>query len=157
MIEAIFNALALLIGSVYIAVLIDAIPLLFRGRTKMPVAVVTEDQHKFELKSLEGAYIVVREMSYGEKIMRSGMTGAMKLLKDNKKSDYVGELSMETQKITLWDFANLIIDHNLEDTDGRKLNFKVEQDVRKLSSKVGEEVGTRIDEVNNFEDIDEGN
>jgi hypothetical protein len=138
-------------------ILLQTIVLLFRGRTPMPVAVVTEDQHRFELKSLEGAYIVVREMSYGEKIMRSGMTGAMKLLKDNKKSDYVGELSMETQKITLWDFANLIVEHNLQDKDGRDLNFKLEADVRKLSSKIGEEVGTRIDEVNNFEDIDEGN
>jgi hypothetical protein len=154
MIEAIFSTLAFVIHFLGFQGWMDV---LFRGRTKMPVAVVTDELHRFDLKSLEGAYIVVREMTYGEKIMRSGMSGAMKLLKDTKKSDYVGELSMETQKITLWDFSNLIVEHNLEDRDGRALNFKLEADVRKLSSKIGEEVGTRIDEVNNFEDIIEGN
>jgi hypothetical protein len=156
MIEAVFNTLVLLIGSFYIAVLIEAVPM-FRGRTEMPVAVVTEDTFREELKSLPEGYVVIRQMTYGEKIMRSGMTGAMKLLKENKQSDYVGELSMETQKITLWDFANLIVEHNLEDVDGRTLNFKVEQDVRKLTSRIGEEVGTLIDKHNNFEDIEEGN
>lgn len=154
MIEAIFNSLAITLGLWWFVEVVD---ILFRGRAEMPVAVVTEETQRFELKSLEGAYVVVRQMTYGEKMLRSGMTGAMKLLKDNKKSDYVGELSMETQKITLWDFANLIVEHNLQDSDGRELNFKNEIDVRKLSSKVGEEVGTRIDEVNNFEDIAEGN
>lgn len=123
----------------------------------MPVAVVTQDTERFELKSLEGAYVVVRQMSYGEKMLRSGMSGAMKLLKDNKQSDYIGEMSVETQKITLWDFANLIVEHNLQDIDGSNLNFKLEGDVRKLSSKIGEEVGICIDKVNNFEDIEEGN
>lgn len=123
----------------------------------MPVAVVTEETFREELKSLPGGFVVIRQMTYGEKIMRSGMSGAMKLLKDNKQSDYVGEMSMETQKITLWDFANLIVEHNLEDIDGRALNFKIEGDVRKLTSKIGEEVGSLIDKHNNFEDIDEGN
>jgi hypothetical protein len=147
--EAIFNVLKALF-QYWLAIM-------FRGRTKMPVAVVTQDTERFELKSLEGAYVVVRQMSYGEKMLRSGMSGAMKLLKDNKQSDYIGEMSVETQKITLWDFANLIVEHNLQDIDGSNLNFKLEGDVRKLSSKIGEEVGICIDKVNNFEDIEEGN
>lgn len=122
----------------------------------MPVAVVSDEYTKKELKSLPGGFVVIREMSYGERIMRSGLTGAMKILKDSR-SDYAGELSMETQKITLWDFANLVMEHNCEDVDGRTLNFKVESDVRKLGSRVGEEIGTYIDEINNFEDIEEGN
>ena len=122
----------------------------------MPVAVVTEEKHREDLKSLEGAYVVVREMTYGEKLQRASLSGAMKILKDTK-SDYAGEIAMETARITLWDFAHLIVDHNLEDADGRTLDFKNEQDVRKLSSKVGDEVGSLIDKWNSFEDIDEGN
>jgi hypothetical protein len=122
----------------------------------MPVAVVSEENHKEDLKSLDGAFVVIREMTYGERLMRSSLTGAMKILKDTK-SDYAGELSMETQKIALWDFANLVVEHNLEDVDGRTLNFKVEQDVRKLSSRIGDEVGSLIDKWNSFEDVDSGN
>jgi hypothetical protein len=122
----------------------------------MPVAVVTSEPVRKDLKSLPEGYVVIREMTYGEKIYRSGMTGAMKLLKETK-SDYIGEMSMETQKITIWDFANLVVEHNLQDVDGRELNFKNEQDVRKLSAKIGDEVGTYIDEINSFQDIDEGN
>jgi hypothetical protein len=93
------------------------------------------------------------------------MTGAMKVLKDSKKTDYVGEMSMETQRLTIWDFANLIIDHNLEDyldpknpeAGTRRLDFKNMADVQKLSSKVGDEVGTYIDKLNTFDEDEEGN
>lgn len=120
----------------------------------MPVAVVTDEHHREELKSLPGAYVVIREMTYGERLQRSSLTGAMKILKDTK-SDYAGELSMETQKIALWDFANLIVEHNLEDVDGRALNFKNASDVAKLSARVGDEVGALVDKWNSFDD--EGN
>lgn len=120
----------------------------------MPVAVITSENHREELKTLPGAYVVIREMTYGERLVRSNLMGAMKVLKDNK-SDYAGEIAMQTEKMTLWDFANLIAEHNLEDTDGRTLNFRNEQDVRKLSSRIGDEVGALIDKWNSFED--EGN
>lgn len=123
---------------------------------EMPVAVVTSEHHREELKTLPGAFVVVREMTYGERLNRSGLAGAMKILKDTK-SDYAGEISMETQRLTLWDFANLVVEHNLEDTDGRTLNFKNEQDVRKLNSRIGDEVGQLIDKWNSFEDVEEGN
>lgn len=121
----------------------------------MPVAVVNDETRRFDLKSLAGGYVVIREMSYGERIYRANLSGAMKILKD-QKSDYAGELAMETSRITLWDFMNLIVEHNLEDRDGRPLNLHTESDVKKLSSKIGEEIGTYIDEVNNFE-VEAGN
>lgn len=124
------------------------------GGHKVPVAVAVDELHREELKSLEGAYVVIREMTYGERLSRSGLMGAMKVLKDNK-SDYAGELSMQTEKMTLWDFGHLIVEHNLEDADGRTLNFKNEADIKKLGARVGDEVGTLIDKWNSFED--EGN
>lgn len=122
----------------------------------MPVAVIQESNHKFDLKSLPEGYVVIREMTYGERLMRQGLSGKMKLIAD-QKSEYAGEVEMATKKLALWDFANLIIEHNLDDLDGRRLNFKLEHDVNKLSSRIGEEVGTYIDKVNSFEDIEEGN
>jgi hypothetical protein len=122
----------------------------------MPVAVVTEELHREELKSLPGAYVVIREMTYGERLNRTSLSGAMKVLKD-QKSDYAGEISMETQRIAIWDFAHLIVEHNLQDRDERTLNFKNEADIRKLSAQVGDEVGQLIDKWNSFEDVEEGN
>jgi hypothetical protein len=134
----------------------EVVDILFRGRAEMPVAVAIKEPQRFDLKSLPGGYVVVREMTYGERIMRGGMTGAMKILKETKKTDYVGEMSMETQKLTIWDFANLITEHNLDDADGRRLNFRNEQDVRALASKIGDEIGTYIDQVNSFDEDEEG-
>ncbi len=122
----------------------------------MPVAVVVSEPQRMELKSLPEGFVVIREMTYGEKIYRTGLTGAMKILKDTK-SDYAGEMAMETSRITLWDFANLVVDHNLQDTDGRQLNFRNELDTKKLSARIGDEVGTYIDKLNSFDEDDLGN
>jgi hypothetical protein len=117
----------------------------------MPSAVAVDEVHREELKTLPGGYVTIREMTYGERLQRQNLTGAMKVLKDTK-SDYAGELSMETQRMALWDFANLVVEHNLEDADGRALNFRNEADVKKLSSRIGDEVGTLIDKWNSFDD-----
>lgn len=128
---------------------------LFRGRTKMPVAVVQEDTVREELKSLPGAYVVIRRMTYGERLVRTGLSGKMKIM--TERSEYAGELEMATRKLALWDFQNLITEHNLQDKDERVLNFKNIQDIEKLSARVGEEVGSLIDKHNSFEDVIEGN
>jgi len=120
----------------------------------MPAAVASTEPTRFELKSLPEGFVVIREMTYGERLQRQSLTGAMKVLKDNK-SDFAGELAMQTDQISRWDFANLVMDHNLEDTDGRKLNLSMAGDLNKLSSKIGDEVGKYIDQINSFDD--EGN
>jgi hypothetical protein len=134
--------------------------LLFRGRTEMPIATLIDEPERFELKTLPGAFVMVRQMTYGERMNRSNLSGAMKILKDTK-SDYAGEMAMETERITLWDFANLVTDHNLETSDGangvRKLDLKRSTDVRMLNARVGDEVGTYIDKKNTFTEADEGN
>jgi hypothetical protein len=122
----------------------------------VPAAVISDEPRRFELKSLEGGFVIIREMSYGERIHRQSLAGAMKILKDNK-SDYAGEIAMETARLTEWDFAHLIVDHNLEDRDGRKLNLGNKADLAKLSARIGDEVGKYIDEVNSFDDESEGN
>lgn len=122
----------------------------------MPVVVVTNELKHYDLKSAPGCYVKVKEMSYGQKIQRTGLTGAMKVLKDTK-SDYAGELAMETSKITEWDFANLIGEHNLEIAEGVPYNFANRDHLKKLPASVGDEIGKYIDEVNSFEDIEEGN
>lgn len=135
---------------------LDLVSGIGQRESKVPVAVVTQETQKFELKTLEGGEVTIRQMTYGEKLVRTTMSGKM-LVSADKKSEYAGEIEMAIDKITLWDFQNLIVGHNLEDVDGRPLNFKNIADIKKLRSDIGEEVGKYIDQLNSFEDIEEGN
>lgn len=125
----------------------------------MPVAVVIDNiSDKIPLKTLPpDGYVIVRRMTYGESLARSGK--ATKLLVgagDSKnKEDFKGEIDVQTEALALWDFANLVVEHNCQDVDGRTLNFKNVLDVKKLSSAVGAEIGEAIDKFNDVGDSEE--
>lgn len=127
----------------------------------MPIVVVTDNiSEKMPVVSAPpDGYVVVRRMNYGEELSRSAK--ATKLLvggsgngKQNK-DDFQGEVDIQTEAIALWDFANLIVEHNFQDVDGRTLNFKNVQDVKKLPANIGREIGTIIDDFNNVEESEE--
>lgn len=124
--------------------------------SEVPVAVVVEDTQRYELKTLPEGFVIVRQMTYGERLQRQSLSSKMKVSAD-KKSEYAGEFEMAVEKLGLWDFQNLVVDHNLEDQHGNKLNFKNVADIKRLSSRIGEEIGKYIDDLNSFEDIEEGN
>jgi len=127
----------------------------------MPSAVVTNNiSDKMPLKTLPpDGFVIVRRMTYGEDLARQAK--ATKLLvgasdgNSKNKDNFSGEIDIQTEALALWDFANLIVDHNCEDTDGRKLNFKNVADVKKLDARVGKEIGEIIDSFNDAENTDE--
>lgn len=122
----------------------------------MPVAVIVNDiSDKIPLKTLPEAYVQVRRMNYGEKLLRSNMATKFLVNSDKNAKEVQGELEMQTEEVAYWDFANLIVDHNLEDKDGRTLNFKNKADVKKLNGVVGDEVGQIIDNFQAPEETDE--
>lgn len=125
----------------------------------MPVATITQTDFKEELKSLPGGYVVIRRMTYGERLTRQQM--AMKMqMKGNNKRDSVIDIEVMNRLTTLWSFANLIVEHNLtaynnprDPSSGeRPLNFRNVADVELLDTVVGEEVDRLIDRHNNFEE-----
>lgn len=114
----------------------------------MPVGVVTNAiSEKIPLLSAPpDGYVQVRRMNYGEKLLRTNM--ATKLLMNTSKDakDFQGEIDMQTEEIAYWDFANLIVDHNITDANGSPLNFKNKAHVRMLTEAIGEEIGKAIDD-----------
>ena len=56
------------------------------------------------------------------------------------------------RKVTEFEFATCITDHNLEDSNGAKLNFKFPQAVASLQPPVGEEISDLIDGMNQNND-----
>lgn len=120
----------------------------------MPIGVITNAvSDKLPLDSLPpDGYVIVRRMNYGEKLIRSNMAAKFLMSSPTKDSkDFQGQLDMQTEEVAYWDFAHLVVEHNVQDLDGRTLNFQNRNDVRKLDGAVGEEIGRKIDEFQNPE------
>jgi hypothetical protein len=115
----------------------------------MPNATVSNNNtDRFELKTLEGAFVVIRRMTFGEKLARQDEIFSMHASMESKQL----EMNMLNKKAALKDFGNLVIDHNLTDENDRKLNFANPQDVLMLDPRVGDEISGYIDQLNSFED-----
>lgn len=123
----------------------------------MPFAGVGTSTERFDLKSAEGCYVVLRRMSFGEKLTRQDLV-KLNLEMGGKNKDIKGEMAMANLQATRMDFANCIVEHNLEkDENGTKFNFTSPDEFRFLDPKVGEEIDTLINKMNNFEGSDSGN
>jgi hypothetical protein len=116
----------------------------------MPRATVKTETEHHDLKSCEDGFVDLRRMSFGEKNKRTEMIGNQLEMR-NDHGEARGMMEFATQKAVEWEFANLIIDHNLEDEDGRKLDFKNRADIQKLDPIIGEEIGLLIDGMNNVD------
>jgi hypothetical protein len=140
-------------------IFVQLVTLIDKVASKMPSAVVTNNiSDQIPLKSLPpDGFVVVRRMSYGEELSRSAKATKLLVGGDGKgsKDNFQGEVDIQTEAIALWDFANLVVDHNCEDVDSRKLNFKNVSDVKKLDARVGKEIGQIIDDFNNVEESDD--
>jgi len=117
----------------------------------MPNATVdVESTQKYDLKTLEEGFVVLRRMSYGDILQRRTFT-KIEIGGDSKSKDFRGELAMANRKVTEFEFAKCVVDHNLEDASGRKLNLNAPSDFNQLDPRVGQEIEEYISEMNNFE------
>lgn len=106
-----------------------------------------------DLKSCPGGFVILRRMSYGEKLHRQNMT-KMSFTGNRRTKDFEGELNMMNEAVALFEFGRCVVDHNLTDDQDRKLDFTKADDVRSLEGQIGEEIDTYIGEMNNFEEED---
>lgn len=127
----------------------------------MPAAVVDMNStQRFDLKSAPpDGYVVLRKMTFGQKLTRqqNAMKINMEMQRKSRGGNTKANMEMESLQSALYDFKNCVVEHNLTDTSGNPLNLSTDFDVTRLDPRIGEEIATRIDEMNNFEDSDEGN
>lgn len=129
----------------------------------MPIATVTKATVKEELKTLPGAFVVIRRMTYGEKLQRREQSMKMQMQMQDRKKDATIDIDMLSRAQTIWSFANLILEHNLEApinpddplSGVRTLDLKKASDISLLDPQIGEEIDTLIDKHNNFEENEE--
>lgn len=122
----------------------------------MAVATIVDSTERFDLKSCPpDGYVVIRRMTYGEKLKRQSMMTRFKMEMGRKNTDAnVMDVDLDQEKVSMWEFANLVVEHNLTDESLKPLNFKNMADIVRLGPVVGEEIQKRIDELNSFEEDD---
>ena len=145
----------------------------------MPVATVTTEPQRVPLKSLpanptldgsagEEGFIVVRPLPYGMVLERrdkgTEMGMELEVQRGSKRNKSIRQNESETQKIELktlsaWmanhDFAYCIVDHNLTDKNGAKLDFTNPLAVKNLDPKVGIEIDRILTDLNEPEESED--
>jgi hypothetical protein len=107
---------------------------------------------RHELKTLPEGFVVLRELSYGEVVERRALVKLT--LQGGKGKNWQGELAMANTLVTQYEFKRAIVDHNLDNKDGVRLNFASPVDFGKLNPRVGQEIENLISKMNAFDDED---
>lgn len=125
----------------------------------MPRATVQEDVVRHELKSCPGGYIELKQLPYFDMIRRRDNATRMSMdaasTSKGKQDDRKLYIETFSEWATRFDFENCIVDHNLEDAHGRKLDFSNPLSLKVLDPRVGTEIENLIADLNQFEDDDE--
>ena len=129
----------------------------------MPRATIdTTATERFPLKSLpeqngeEAGWIELRKLSYGQILERRDMATKMAIegIGDSRKSrdeDIKVTTDIIQKAVTEFEYKNCIVNHNLEDAEGRLLNFSNPTHVQDLDPQVGQEVSELIDTLNEWD------
>lgn len=119
----------------------------------MPRAVVTTTNEHFDLKTLPEGFVELRQMTYGQVVQRRSMI-KLSFVSSKQQKDFRGEMAAANQEVTMFEFKHCIVDHNLEDENGNRLNLGSPVDFAKLDPRVGQEIEKYISDMNNFDDED---
>lgn len=116
----------------------------------MPRATVSLEAIRVDLKTCEGGYVDIKQLPYHEMLVRRDR--AAKYSMDQQRDTGRLDIEMLQAMVREYEFAHCIVDHNLEDDQGRKLDFTNAATLRILDPRVGEEIEEAIDKLHNREE-----
>ena len=119
----------------------------------MPRATLSLAPTRYNLKHCPEGYVELRRMSFGELLASQDLAYQVSV-KANEQNQDDPELGMNMSQMAVheYQFKTCIVDHNLEDEQGNKLNFqKVPQHVHMLDPLVGQEIARQIDLMHRLE------
>lgn len=123
----------------------------------MPRATANTESIRVDLKSLPEGYVMLRQLPFGQMLSRRDRA-ARYLQEVNPRSnrDDISKIQIDilNEASRIYDFKHCIIDHNLEDEHGNKLDFSNAMTLQVLDPKIGAEIEREIDKLNR-EDFDE--
>jgi len=125
----------------------------------MPKATYTNEAVRKELRTCEGGYVELRQLSFDEMLERrdKAMQMSIEQKPGNKSKQETSKVIFESamQWTRFFEFSHCIVDHNLEDDQGGKLNFGNVMTLKVLDPKIGQEIERYIEEMNQEDDEEE--
>lgn len=126
----------------------------------MPRATVNSEATRIELKSCPGGFVMLRQLPFGQMLSRRDRATRFLQEVDPKAKD--GDIShiqidILNEASRLYDFSHCIMDHNLEDDNGNKLDFSdrmIEMTLQVLEPRIGAEIEREIDSLNRDDEDD---
>lgn len=124
----------------------------------MPIATVSTEPQRHDLTTLDGGFVVLKEMTFGQKLRRQELATEQSMKGMGKGDDAEMAIKMASQAASTFEFKHCIVQHNLEEYitgnsgDTQLLDFNKPDAIQKLSSKVGDEIDALISAMNNFEE-----
>lgn len=115
----------------------------------MPRATVTLDAQEVQLKSCPGGWVKLRQLPYHEMLVRRDKAARYSMDQSREGTLDIETLSANTRQM---EFAQCIVEHNLEDDLGNLLDFSNPNTLRVLDPRIGEEIGDAIDKLHQTEE-----
>lgn len=123
----------------------------------MPSAVVNTDSKRYELKSLEGGFVELKRMSYGQWLHRQELALRLEVKAGKGSAGAGGEMAIANKAVTQYEFQQCLVNHNLEDENGSPLDFRQITTLERLDPRIGNEIGLYISELHEFNSDELGN
>jgi hypothetical protein len=123
------------------------------------------ETRKFDLKSCPpDGYITIRRLVYGDKMLRRNLLGKTTVHGSggSGKKDFVAEMQLINDQVTMLEFSKCIVDHNLtllarpgDASSEVAVDFSNPMHIKLLDGNVGEEIDDIITRFNDFEGDDD--
>lgn len=110
----------------------------------MPKATVSQETVRKELKSCPGGFVMLKKLPFGLLLERRDKASKLSMHNNNDTVD----IALMQRWSRQFEFGHCIIDHNLEDENGSKLDFNNEMSIYALDPKIGQEIERYLDELN---------
>jgi len=119
---------------------------------KIPRATVSMEPKEFQLKTCPpDGFVKLRRMSYGELLASNDMAFQVSVEAKEGSGDPQMGASMSSARISEFRFKCCVVDHNLENDAGTRLEFTNPQTVHLLDPNVGQEIEQLITDMHNWE------
>lgn len=117
----------------------------------MPRATVSLEPQVEDLITCPGGWVKLRRMSYGELLASNDMAFQVSVEAEQGKADPQIGVGASTARIAEYRFKTCIVDHNLENEAGTKLEFRNPQTMHLLDPNIGQEIDNLINKMHNWE------
>lgn len=116
----------------------------------MPRATMMTDPVHKDLKTCPGGFVDLKQLAYSEMLARRDIVTRLSM-SQKKDADKI-DVELANLEANRYSFKHCIVDHNLEDDNGGKLDFNNPMTLNVLDPRIGSEIEKYIDELNQDDD-----